>query len=155
MTEQLVDTWLINNRVNLILLSELTQEGLQSTLSTRGGRTVGQQLAHVYDVRRRRLELADKDLLENLPAISREKGHDKALLTLGFETSGMAVAELIRQSAEDGGRVRNFPRGIVALTGYLIAHEAHHRGGILLTLKQSGIRRSDRLKWGIWDWNKI
>jgi len=36
-----------------------------------------------------------------------------------------------------------------------ISHEAHHRGGILLTMKQCGIKIPDTLKWGIWEWNKI
>jgi len=37
----------------------------------------------------------------------------------------------------------------------LIAHESHHRGSILLTLKQTGHKLTDELKWGLWDWNKL
>ncbi|MHC4781285.1 MAG: hypothetical protein ACYTFG_22140, partial [Planctomycetota bacterium] len=66
----LEQTWLINNRVNLLLLRELTAEGMVATLSTRGGRTVGQQLAHVYEVRRKKLEQADRSLANDLPRIS-------------------------------------------------------------------------------------
>ncbi|MCP4659326.1 MAG: hypothetical protein GY856_28280 [bacterium] len=155
MTEELIETWLINNRVNLRLLSELTPQALQCSLSSRGGRTVGQQLAHVYTVRRSKVELADKALAKDLPVVARDQGHDQDLLTEAFERSGAAVVELIRQSASTDGRVKGFRRGIVALVGYFIAHEAHHRGHILLTLKQSKVRRSDRLRMGLWEWNKI
>jgi uncharacterized damage-inducible protein DinB len=155
MTEDLVEAWLINNRVNLLLLNELTPEALRATLSTRGGRTVGQQLVHVYEVRRSKLEAAKKTLAEDLPAVTRDQGHDKRLLIRAFERSGSAVAELIRRSVAAGGQVKGFKRGIVALIGYLIAHDAHHRGHILLTLKQAKVKRSDHLRFGPWDWNRI
>jgi uncharacterized damage-inducible protein DinB len=155
MTEELVETWLINNRVNLMLIKELSAEALQATLSTRGGRTVGQQLVHVYEVRRSKVELADKALAKKLPRVTREQGHDKALLERAFDESGDAVAELIRRAAAADGRVKGFKRGIVALVGYFIAHDAHHRGHILLTLKQAKVRRPEKLRFGPWEWNKI
>lgn len=155
MQDQLVEAWLVNNRVDLRLIGELSPEALACSLSARGGRSVGQQLAHVYYVRRRKLEAGDKTLVASLPVVTREEGHDKDLLLSAFEGSGEAVAELIRRSAESDGRVKGFRRGIVALVGYLIAHDAHHRGHILLTLKQSKIRRPPALQMGLWDWNKI
>jgi len=155
MTEDLVEAWLINNRVNLLLLKELTPEALRATLSTRGGRTVGQQLVHVYEVRRSKVEAADKTLAKDLPAVTRDQGHDKRLLTHAFERSGFAVAELIRRSAAAGGKVKGFKRGIAALIGYFIAHDAHHRGHIVLTLKQAGKKRSEHLQMGLWVWNRI
>jgi uncharacterized damage-inducible protein DinB len=35
----------------------------------------------------------------------------------------------------------------------LIAHEGHHRGHAMLTLKQCGIKLPDVLKWGLWEWS--
>ena len=35
---------------------------------------------------------------------------------------------------------------------YLIAHEAHHRGNMLLTLKLSGEKIEDKVKFGLWEW---
>ena len=155
MIEQLVETWMINNRVNLMLLDHLDKAALDSTLSTRGGRTVGNQLAHLYAVRRSWVEVTNKSLVESLPVIEREDGNDKKLLANGFKKSADVLAEIIRQSGANDGKVKGFKRGIVPMVGYMIAHEAHHRGSILLTLKQSGFKLNEQLRWGIWDWQKI
>jgi len=155
MTEELVEAFLINNRANLLLLSELSDEALAATLSTRGGRSVGQQFVHVHEVRRQRLEAADRELARDVPALSRDRGRDRDALLDAFTRSGEAVAELIRRSAADGGRVKGFRRGIAALVTYLVAHDAHHRGHALLTLKQAKVKRPDRLRFGVWDWNRL
>jgi len=155
MTDPLVETWLINHRVNLRLLDNLSDEALAATLSTRGGRSVGMQLAHVHNNRLYHLENADKELYGTLALIPREQGNDRAALAAGLVASGEAVAELIRRCLAAGGQMKGFKRGLVVFTGYLIAHEAHHRGHALLTVKQSGLKIPEALKWGSWEWNKI
>ena len=38
----------------------------------------------------------------------------------------------------------------------LIANlDAEVRGSILLTLKQTGFKLNDQLRWGIWDWQYL
>jgi uncharacterized damage-inducible protein DinB len=59
---------------------------------------------------------------------------------------------LIRQAAEQGGKVKNFKPHVSAFVGYLISHESHHRGQIEIALRQAGQPISDKASYGLWEW---
>jgi uncharacterized damage-inducible protein DinB len=151
MKEQLTEAWLTSNRVNLQFIDALSDEEMKKTLSTRGGRTIYQQLVHMHEVRLRWLEIITNN--KGLPL--NKNAFNKLLLREAFEISAQAIAGLIDHSWANGGKLKGFKKGLIPFIAYLIAHEAHHRGHALLTLKQSGVPLPDRLKWGLWEWDKI
>ena len=106
MTEALIETWLVNNRIDLLLIDELTDEGLRASLSERGGRTVGQQLVHLLDIRRRKIEKADPALAKKLPKVTREQGHDRARLRAGFERSATPSSRSSGRASRTAGASR-------------------------------------------------
>src|SRR5260370_30749996 len=156
MLEQLVEAWQINHRVALKLLDGLSDAALQATLSTRGGRDVARQLAHVHEVRAGYAETTSKTNRNvKLPHFAKGESPSKKQLRAALEASAKGVEVSIRESSANAGKVTGFKRGLMPMVGYLIAHESHHRGSIMLTLKQTGHKLSDELKWGLWDWNKL
>jgi uncharacterized damage-inducible protein DinB len=156
MLEQLVETWQINHRVTLRLLDALSDDALKATLSTRGGRDVARQLAHVHEVRAAHAEVtSNTNRNAKLTHFAKGQSPTKKQLRNAFEASAKGVETSIREGWANGGKLPGFKRGVIPMVGYLIAHESHHRGSILLTLKQTGHRLTDELKWGLWDWNKI
>ena len=156
MLEQLIEAWQTNHRVTLKLLKALSDDALQATLSTRGGRDVARQLAHVHEVRTSWAEISSKTNRDaKLPHIAKGESPSKKELQVALDASADGIETTIRESWAKGGKVTSFKRGLIPLISYLIAHESHHRGSILLTLKQTGHKLSDELKWGLWDWNKL
>lgn len=153
MREQITDTWMINNKINLKLLDAIDAEGMNCSLSKRGGRTVADQIGHLHNVRLMWLTVCDKSLMNGLIKI--EKGNpDKKLLKESLISSAKAIQTLF-ENAADTGKLKGFKRGVIPMLGYFIAHEAHHRGNILLTLKECGHAVDKQFTYDIWDWGKI
>ena len=155
MKEQIIETWHINNRVNLMLIDAVSDEGLKCTLSKRGGRDVTLQFAHLHNVRIYWLERRGRDLLKGQTKIDKDGNVDRTLLKRRLTESADAVAKIVERGVDSGGTAKGFARGVIPMLGYMVAHEAHHRGNILLTLKESGHNIPQEVRYGIWDWNKI
>jgi uncharacterized damage-inducible protein DinB len=151
LAEQLVETWRIHDRINRYLLDAVPAGALGAVSASRG-RTVGEQLAHVHNVRLMWLKQAAPELLEGLEKVEKEGAGDAGGLRAALEASGAAVEALLRRALAEGGRVKGFKPHAAAFLGYLVSHESHHRGQIALTLKQAGHPLDRKVAYGIWEW---
>jgi uncharacterized damage-inducible protein DinB len=149
--KQFLETWQIHDRINLYLL-DAVEPGALVGLSASKGRTVGEQFAHIHNVRLMWLKSAAPALLAGLIKIEKEQAVDKKLLRKSLADSGGAIKALLAQSLADGGKVKGFKPHVTAFLGYLISHESQHRGQIILSLKQAGKGLDKKILFGIWEW---
>lgn len=147
----MIETWQINNRINLYLLEAIPAEYLDDKMTSKG-RSAGEQFAHVHNVRLMWLKAAMPDLLEGQVKIEKEQSGDKMLLTRCLAESGAAIENLLENSFENGGKVKGFKPHVTAFVGYLIAHDSHHRSQIIIALKQNGHQLDKKILYGIWEW---
>ena len=145
----LVETWQIHDRINLYLLDAVDPSSLDSHSASKG-RSVGEQFAHIHNVRLMWLKSAAPDLLAGLAKI--EQANDKKLLKKSLTDSGAAIGKLLTNSLEADGKIKGFKPHAAAFLGYLISHESHHRGQIALTLKQAGKPFDKKIGYGMWEW---
>lgn len=151
LAEQVLETWRIHDRINRYLLAAVPAQALAAVSASRG-RTVGEQFAHVHNVRLMWLKQAAPELLTGLDKIEKDGSGDADGLRAALEGSGRAIEELLRRGVEGGGRIKGFKPHAAAFLGYLISHESHHRGQIALTLKQAGHPLERKVAYGIWEW---
>ena len=155
MLEQLLEAWRTNNRISRFLIERISDEGMGSTLSKHGGRTVAGQFAHMHNNRVWQLQKRAKDLAEGLEVFATKTSPAREELIAAFEASGAAVEAFLSDVFEEKPKRRGFKRGLATTLAYFVAHESHHRGSILLTLKQSGHRLDQKISYAIWDWDRI
>jgi uncharacterized damage-inducible protein DinB len=148
--KELIETWNINNRINLYLVDAIDEKHL-TDLSASKGRNVGEQFAHIHNVRLMWLEASAPDLLESQTKIEKGTKITKKLLTSQLKKSAEAISKLLSRGFEEG-KITGFKPDAYAFFGYLISHDSHHRGQIMLCLKQSDHRVDQKTQYGLWEW---
>jgi len=146
----LIDTWHISNRINEYLLSGIKDEHL-ADISSGKGRSVGHAFAHLHNVRLMWVQASAPELMTGLNKIANEEKITKKLLLDNFEKSAAVIAEILKRGLETG-KVKGFKPSPEAFLGYMIAHEAYHRGQITLSLKENGHLPDKKILFGMWEW---
>ncbi len=154
---QVLDTWRIHNSINLYLVAKIPTKGFNAVPAGSRGRTVREQLVHLIRVRLGWLHYHRTGKRpKRIPDV--ESISTRAELKRGLADSGKKVFGFLAESLEGKSAPRAFNRQAVRGMGYLISHESHHRGQIMLALKQSGMKMPEEVAlqglWQKWMWGK-
>ena len=155
MSDDLLEAWFTNNRINLYLIERISDQGMRCTLSRHGARDVAGQFAHMHNVRVRQLEKRARDLSTGLVVFETKVSPSRQQLTEALTASGGAVGAFLEGVRAGEPRRRGFKKGIFSTLSYFVAHESHHRGNILLTLKTCGHKLDQASAYAIWNWEKM
>lgn len=147
MFEPILRQWTTNNNINLFLLEAIAPELLEASVPN-GGRSVGQILRHMVEVRNQWLAAIEGGHAgEKLP-----RSVDIPMLIREFNASAASIADVITLVGDPQAKVKGFGEDLTAFVMYLCSHDAHHRGQILLILRLAGERLDAKVSYGLWDW---
>src|SRR5579871_620274 len=133
----LLDSYAVNERINQYLIENLDDAAWHAAPPGGKGRTIAAIVAHMHNVRHMWLVAIAKDrpLPEKLDRATVTKA--QAMRALG--ESAKCCAQVLAESlAKADGKVKGFSPNVAGFLGYLIAHDAHHRGQICALARELG-----------------
>ncbi len=137
------------NRLNLLLLGAMGDESLTAGYAPRA-RNVRRTWVHMYHARLGWLGA----VMENpptLPRIKSREAHTVEDLQAAFEESGLAIAEMLDAFAKKK-LVPGFDRSPLEVLTYMVTHEAHHRGQMIVALRMAGKPVPRSVLLDLWDY---
>jgi uncharacterized damage-inducible protein DinB len=150
-----------NERMNQLAIERLDPAAWRATPpgGVRGVRTIAAIFTHVHNVRSKWVRLTAPHL--KVPAQLNRARCTPDEARAGLAESASRCAEMLAEAF--GGRIESFRRDGWArpwpvgpeMLCYMVAHEAHHRGQVLMLAHQLGLPLPREVADGIWNWEKL
>jgi uncharacterized damage-inducible protein DinB len=155
--ESLIAAWRTNNRVTTYLIENLPPELWSMNVPGVPRRTIRTIAAHLHNSRGSWIKSLGARYGIAVPQGVNLRTVRPAELVRALSRSSEGIIALIRLGAERGGSVppaywQNFPTDLVHFLNYFVAHEAHHRGQLILSARQLGHRLPREVVDGMWQW---
>jgi uncharacterized damage-inducible protein DinB len=149
LADALLSAFDTNDRINQYLLDNLPAEAWRADPPGKKGRDVAGVVAHMHNVRVMWLKATKGKVPEQLDRFTVTPAQAKKAL----ESSRAALREVLQSSLNYGdGRIKGFRPDVAGFFGYLIAHDAHHRGQITMLARQAGHPIPQKAMFGMWEW---
>jgi uncharacterized damage-inducible protein DinB len=160
--DTILAAWRTNNRVTIHLVEHLPPRVWGTTVPGAPRRTIRMIVGHLHNARCMWIKTLGQELAVPVPRrVDRRRVARKELVS-ALERSGRGIHRLLALGCEHGGRIptpstyawRNLPLDVGHVLTYFVAHEAHHRGQIVMVARASGARLPAAVTAGLWQWTR-
>jgi len=156
----LLAAWRTNNRVTVSLLEHLPSALWDIVVPGAPRRTIRAIAAHLHNARCMWVKTLGRE--HGIPAPLRvdHRRVTRRQLVAALKRSSHGIEALLKLGAAAGGQVppsrgyvwRNLSLDVGHVLTYFVAHEAHHRGQIVMVARQTGQRLPRATTDGLWQW---
>jgi uncharacterized damage-inducible protein DinB len=159
-----VQIFAANERMNQLVIERLDPIAWRSksaVKSSGGVRTIAAIFTHMHNVRCKWIRLTAPHL--KVPAQLNRTHCTPKQARAGLVESAATCSSMLAEALGGEGRIKNFrrdgwgkswPCGPEMLC-YMLAHEAHHRGQVLMLAHQLGHPLPKEVNYGLWNWDKL
>jgi uncharacterized damage-inducible protein DinB len=156
----LLAAWRTNSRVTSFLVEQLPAAVWDVPIPGEPRRTVRMIAGHLHNARCTWIKrLGHEHGITAPPFIDRRKVTRRELRS-ALNRSSKGIEALLELGIAAGGHVppskayvwRNLPLDVAHVLTYFVAHEAHHRGQIVMVARQLGHRLPNNISGGLWQW---
>jgi len=160
--DTILNAWRTNNRVTVFLVERLPPGLWTSAIPGAPRRTIRMIAGHLHNSRCMWIKTLGRELGVTVPrSVDRRRVGPKELVP-ALERSSRGILRLLTLGCDRGGRMpmvstytwRNLPLDVGHVLAYFVAHEAHHRGQIVLVARTLGYRLPPAVTGGLWQWTK-
>lgn len=160
LTDSVLAAWRTNNRATVLLVRHIPNSIWTATVPAVPRKTIAMIGGHLHNARCMWLKTLGQPHGIAVPARVDRRRVEPRQLVAALEQSSGAMEDLLRLGCRQGGEVpatpkyvwRNLSLDVGHVLTYFVAHEAHHRGQIVLAARQLGKRLPADVTNGLWWW---
>jgi uncharacterized damage-inducible protein DinB len=156
----LIVAWRTSNRVTVELLQRIPTGLWEAEVPGAPRRTIRMIAAHLHNARCSWIRTLGREHGIATPARVDRRRVTRRQLASALRQSSKGIEALLELGVVSGGRVppsrgyvwRNLSLDVGHVLTYFVAHEAHHRGQIVMVARQTGHRLPIATLGGLWQW---
>ena len=162
LNDSILLAWSTTNRVTVFLVEHLPDELWGAAVPSCPRRTIRTIAAHLHNARCGWIKTLGRPHGIVVPrAVDRYRVTQTQLIG-ALKGSSDGMTSLLTLGLKRDGRIpptaayvwRNLPLDMGHVLAYFVAHEAHHRGQIVLVARQLGHRLPPAVSDGLWAWTR-
>ncbi len=160
LADAVLTPWRTSSRVTEYLIEHIPAVLWSAAVPGVPSRTIRAIAAHLHNSRCNWIKTLGHEHGIVAPTRVDHRGVTRRQLGAALKGSGRGIAALLQLGCSRGGHIppskayvwRNLPLDVGHVLAYFVAHEAHHRGQIVMVARQLNCRLSDAVTAGLWQW---